>query len=209
MSGNLFAVVFSGQLVEGATAARVKANFARLFKVELAKVEPMFGGKPVAIKKGLDEATARKYQQVLRQAGAVCRVVGMAAPAQRTGVRPAKAAGNGGAAAVPASLATAARSTNPPPVPATGRPRPDVPVLKATLAEPGVLLKEPERVAPLRVDISRLSMGAVGETLVEAKPVPVLRVDISGLSMAEPGVVLKEPEPVKPLDIDTSRIRLA
>lgn len=196
MSGNTFAVVFSGQLAEGAAAEQVKANLARLFKVEVASVAPMFSGKPVAIKKGLDEATARKYQQAFLQAGALCQVIDTAA------------AGKPAAQAATPTVARAPAMPPAPPRPAV-QPTASVPVLNATLAEPGVLLKEPEKVAPLRVDISRLSLGAVGETLVQSQPTARLQVDISALSMAEPGAMLKEPEEVKALEIDTSRIGLA
>jgi hypothetical protein len=39
MSETRYDVVFSGKLVEGAAVDQVKANVARLFKVEVAKVE--------------------------------------------------------------------------------------------------------------------------------------------------------------------------
>ena len=85
MSGNTFAVVFSGKIAAGASADRVKANVAKLFKVEVAKVERLFTGARVAIKKGLDEATAKKYQMALAKAGAICDVVKVAAPAAKPG----------------------------------------------------------------------------------------------------------------------------
>lgn len=207
MSNTTFAVIFSGQLVEGARVEQVQANFSQLFKVELARVMPMFCGKPVTIKKGIDEATAKKYQQALLQAGAICQVVDLAAVAPP----------------VPAA------STTPAAVAAT-----PVGGLNATLAEPGVIIKEPEEVPPLQVDISHLSMGAVGEIIIEpavtaelevdvsalsmAEPgaqlvppseVEALQVDVSGLSMAEPGVFLKEPEKIEPAQIDTSKLSLA
>lgn len=196
MSATTFAVVFTGQVVEGADVEQVKASLARLFKVELARVASMFSGKPTAIKTGLDEATARKYQEVLRQAGALCQVIDMAAVRKP---------------AAPAATPTAPRIPAPPtpPTKPAVQPTAPAPVLNATLAEPGVLLKEPEEVSPLQVDISRLRLGAAGETLVEAKPAVELQVDTSALSMAEPGAMLKEPEEVKALEIDTSKIRLA
>lgn len=218
MSENTFAVVFTGQLVEGAAAEQVKANFARLFKVEMEKVAPMFTGKPVTIKRGVDAATARKYQQALLQAGAVCNVVDQAAPAP--------------------APATPAVSAAPPPAASPGAPAAPAATaaagLNATLAEPGVLLKEPEPVEEARIDVSHLSMGAVGETLVEPETVPEFEVDLSALTMAEagvdlttpgaveppqftfdalslaePGALLQEPEEVTAPAIDTSRISLA
>lgn len=183
MSENTFAVMFSGELVEGATTERVMANFAQLFKVDMAKVAPMFSGKPVTIKKGVDEATAKKYQQALLQAGAVCQVVDLAAAVPTTTPAPATAA------------------AEPTPTAATG--------LNATLAEPGVLIKEPEQVAALEVDTSHLSLGAVGETIVEPTPVAEFQADLSALSMAEPGVQLVPPSTVEPPQLDLSALTLA
>ncbi len=223
MSDNRFAVVFAGQLVEGARPEQVKANFAQLFKVDMARIEPMFGGKPVTIKKGVDEATAKKYQQALLQAGAVCQVVDLAAPQAAAPSTPAARPAEVPAAPAPAAAPAAAAE------PATG-----VTALNATLAEPGVTLIEPAQVQAAQIETDHLSMGAVGETLVEAEHVPDLQVDlsqlsmaeagvqlippssieapaidVSQLSMAEPGVILKEPEEVPPAKIDTSKISLA
>jgi len=72
MSGNTFEVVFDGKLVEGASVDQVKQNVATLFRVEVAKVERLFSGERVVIKKGIDEAAAKKYQLALLKAGAVC-----------------------------------------------------------------------------------------------------------------------------------------
>ncbi|GAB4294115.1 MAG: hypothetical protein Kow0096_10100 [Thiohalomonadaceae bacterium] len=214
MSNTTFAVIFSGQLVEGARVEQVQANFSQLFKVELSRITPMFCGKPVTIKKGIDEATAKKYQQALLQAGAICQVVDLAA-----------------ATPAAAQQAPAAPAADTAPVPVAAAPAGG---LNATLAEPGAIIKEPEEVPPLQVDISHLSMGEVGETIIEptaptelevdvsalslAEPgvllvppseVEALQVDVSALSMAEPGVILKEPEQVEPPQIDISKISLA
>lgn len=215
MGDKTFAVIFTGQLVEGNSHEQVMANFAQLFRVEMAKVAPMFTGSAVTIKKGLDEATARKYQQALHQAGAVCRLIDLAA---QSVAEPAATS------APPTAEAPATRSGS----------GPAVPVLNATLAEAGVLIVEPEQVETPQIDTSQLSMGAVGETLAEPDEVPPLQVDISALTMAEagvrlvppssvetpaidfgrlslaePGATLHEHEEIKPADIDTSDISLA
>ena len=206
MSDTTYTVIFSGQLVEGADAEAVKANFARLFKVELARVEPMFSGKPAIIKKGVDEATANKYQQALRQAGALCELVPSQPAAAQAPVPPAAPAATG-AQPTPASSETVSPSTLPAPATPTEA-APDVSTLNATIAEPGVVLIEPEQVETPQIETSHLSMDEVGVTLVEAEAVPDLQVDISTLTMAEPGVVLKEPEEVEVPNIDTSGMSL-
>ncbi len=74
MSDNEFAVVFKGQLVEGADPAQVRAKLAKLFNADAARVEAMFSGKTVIVKKGIDEDTAKQYKAVLAKAGAVALV---------------------------------------------------------------------------------------------------------------------------------------
>ena len=75
MAEQQFAIVFRGALVDGADAAQVRANFARLFNIDAARVEQMFGGQPVIIKKGLDLLGADKYKAALEKAGAVVEMV--------------------------------------------------------------------------------------------------------------------------------------
>ena len=72
MSDARFHVVFAGQLVKGADPDTVKANLGRLFKMDAARVEKLFAGQPVVLKKDADQATAMKFRAVLKQAGAEC-----------------------------------------------------------------------------------------------------------------------------------------
>ncbi|EKF72957.1 hypothetical protein A11A3_16075 [Alcanivorax hongdengensis A-11-3] len=74
MSETRYQLVFSGQLVNGADPDTVKANLARLFKMDAARVETLFGGKPVVLKKDADQATAMKFRAVMKQAGAQCEM---------------------------------------------------------------------------------------------------------------------------------------
>ncbi|MEM7468759.1 MAG: hypothetical protein AAF387_17970, partial [Pseudomonadota bacterium] len=75
MADKQFHVVFKGELLKGASAEQVKNNLAKLFKTEPAKLDHLFAGKPVIIKKDLDRAGADKYEAVLRRAGAVIHLV--------------------------------------------------------------------------------------------------------------------------------------
>ena len=47
-----FQVVFDGQLIEGADPDQVKANIAKLFKIEVSKVGPLFSGRRTVVKRG-------------------------------------------------------------------------------------------------------------------------------------------------------------
>lgn len=70
MPENLFDIVFRGDLMPGHQLSDVKMRLAQLFKIDIARVEPLFSGAAVALKRNVDEATAHKYQTVLRKAGA-------------------------------------------------------------------------------------------------------------------------------------------
>jgi len=235
MSQNTFEVVFSGKLVEGAAPEKVKANVAALFKVEVAKVERLFSGATVSIKKGVDEATAKKYQMALHKAGAITQVVNRdaaaasspkpataksaatAKPAAPQGQKPAASATEVGlqksvvkpAPAGVGELASAA-------VDAPGTvlvehqdlPEPQIDTSALSMDQPGVELTEHQEVPEPEVDISGLSMGEEGEVLGQESPFEPLQVDVSGMSMDEPGVTLVEHEEAEKPEIDTSNLSL-
>lgn len=70
-----YGVVFAGQLREGVRPEEARANLARLLRIEdPARLDRLFSGKPVVIKKGLDADQARRYEAALRQAGVVCEL---------------------------------------------------------------------------------------------------------------------------------------
>lgn len=67
-------IVFRGELVSGADPARVRANLAKLFRMEADRVEKLFAGRPVVVKKNADQATAMKTRALLKKAGAECEM---------------------------------------------------------------------------------------------------------------------------------------
>lgn len=69
MSASLFKVVITGELLPGFTLETVKGNLARLFKSDPAKIDHLFTGNPVVIKRELKDADADKYLAALRGAG--------------------------------------------------------------------------------------------------------------------------------------------
>lgn len=66
-----FSVVLTGKLADGYDLVQVKENIARVFKLAPEKVEKLFGGKPVALKRGVDKAQAMKLRNALARAGAL------------------------------------------------------------------------------------------------------------------------------------------
>ena len=74
MRDQQFDVFFRGDIVAGQSVAEVKERLAKLFKLEVAQVALLFSGRPTAIRRNLDEASARKYEQALLKIGAVAEL---------------------------------------------------------------------------------------------------------------------------------------
>jgi hypothetical protein len=189
MSEKTFEVAFSGQLVRGAEPARVKTNLARLFKTNIARVEALFSGNRIVVKRGLDEKTARSYQAALRKAGAIVEVVDSAAqsvfPSKQRAQAPAPMEGQKRA---PGGSTTAA---------------------SISVAEPGALLAEPKEVRAPDIDTSQLSLAEVGAILTEPREVPEPEYDLSAFQLAPPGTRLSEPKEEPEVQFDTSQFSLA
>ena len=64
-----FDIIFLGQLQPGHTLAEVKRRLIELFKADAAKIDALFSGVAVPLKRNLDQAGAKKYQAVLARAG--------------------------------------------------------------------------------------------------------------------------------------------
>jgi len=64
-----YKIVFDGQLMPEMALETVKNNLARLFKSDQSKIDALFSGSPVALKRDLAEAEADKYLAALQQAG--------------------------------------------------------------------------------------------------------------------------------------------
>lgn len=148
MSASQYDIIFRGDIVFGHQLAEVKTRLQQLFKADAAKIDALFTGRPVPLKRNLDEATAHKYRDALIKAGAMVEVC----PSD-------------------ASPANAA----PKPAPVVRRPAAPVAV-EWTLAPLGAdLLPAKERQAPptpVQVDVSGLSLRPAEGNLVDASEVP-------------------------------------
>ena len=184
MSEKIYEVVFYGEIVEGAKLEQVKAKVAAMFKADASKLEQLFSGKRVVIKKNIDLATANKYQSALQNAGAQCEVKSLpdAAPTQ---------AADDSVPAVPATAqATAstatATATQESAAPASARPRVDGNVPAAPNTDP--LGIEANEIADLSASILPLGSDMQDGTSSVSAP----EVDLSGLDLAPPGSDLGE-----------------
>lgn len=223
MADELFNVIFRGDVVPGFQLADVKVRFAQLFKMDPAKVEGFFTGKPVILKANCDRATGDKFKAALEQAGAIVQVKN--ATPQVTAPAPMAPA----PAAVPKS-ATAAPVVDPWSLsPAGGELlRPDevlhaepvtVDISSISLVKRNPFAMDAEEpleaersVSPPSLDLSGLQIAAVGETLVEFEEFVPRAIDLSEFSLDEPGAdVLREDErqTFVPADVDTSGMDIA
>lgn len=70
MSEPRYSIMFAGEVLPDFTLDTVKANLASLFKSDLDKIEALFSGQPVPLKRNLESAEADKYLAALQRAGA-------------------------------------------------------------------------------------------------------------------------------------------
>lgn len=190
-----FNVIFKGDLVKGASVEQVKNNLAKLFKADPAKLDHLFAGKAVIIKKGLDLAGADKYESVLRRAGAIVELMEVGAAATQSAPPETQQAAPQKEALAPAQAAAPAK---PPQAPAN-----------LTVAEVGSTLVEHVPPPPADFDTTHLNLAEVGVDLVEAEKIASPEYDLSGLSLDPVGVDLVEKKPTKPVEFDTSSFSLS
>lgn len=228
MTQNTFQIVFSGVTVPGADREQVKRNLAQLFKVPAERIEPMFSGRRVVVKKGLPQEMAAKYQAALRKAGAVCEVVdAAAAPAARPAATPPQRAPEPAATQAPATAPaspSAAVSTEGPAVFGASEPRAAQPATAP--AQGGATAGEPD-LAPAGAPIPSLAISRATvkeapqgfgelegvmidqpERMVAADDTPPPDIDTSSLTVAEAGGNLVEPEEVPELQVDISELSM-
>ena len=174
MSDQQFDVFFRGDIVAGQAVAEVKERLAGLFKLDAAQVEQLFSGRPAAIRRNLDEASAKKYEQVLLKIGAVAEL------------RPVKKV-----VEAPAAQAAAEPSAVAPPdaCPPTEQAYTDDALSLAPAGSDVLRPDERSRVAATEVDISALALEPGGGELLredEKHSVEATQVDTSHLEVLPP-----------------------
>lgn len=165
MSEQRYEVVFRGDVVPGQSIVEVKQRLAELFGADSARIDGMFSGRPVVIKRNLDQETAQRYQASIRKAGAVVDIRAAAdtqsEPSAKTASSPAKSA----------------------------PPLPDDTVEVAPVGA-DVLTPEYRRdFTPAEIDTSRMTVAEPGADVLredEKQVVPDREVDTSHLSVAKP-----------------------
>lgn len=95
MSEQTFDIIFRGDIQLGQNLPEVKQRLQQLFNADSARIEQLFSGRPVALKRQLDVATAERYRAALLKAGALVSI----APSSQAAPTPAPAPAPGKAAA--------------------------------------------------------------------------------------------------------------
>ncbi|TNF35351.1 MAG: hypothetical protein EP315_06035 [Gammaproteobacteria bacterium] len=188
MTQDLYEVAYSGQIAEDVDLDQVKANIAKMFKADEAKVKQLFSGARVVIKRNIDLQTAEKYRVAMNNAGAICEIVNLSAAGDVAVNKPAPVSQATPAVSVPSRSVPVDHAV--PPAPET------VPLkisgdqiadLQASLAPVGSDMQDiQEKILPPPPDTSGLSMAPVGTDLAkheEKKSVPIP--DTSGLSLLD------------------------
>lgn len=75
-----FSFVFTGRVEPGLDPEEVKSKLAEGFGMPVEKIERIFTGRPVVIKRGLDRAAAERLRQTFAAAGAIGEIRGAADP---------------------------------------------------------------------------------------------------------------------------------
>lgn len=74
MEAPRYRVVFRGELMPGADPADVRTRLAAMFKVDVSRVEPLFSGRKMVVKKDLSIEDAKRYRDGFRSSGAVAHI---------------------------------------------------------------------------------------------------------------------------------------
>ncbi len=190
-------VYFAGQVMAGHDAAGVRDKLAKVFNANAATLDKLFSGKPQLIKRGCDEATARKFKDAMERAGAVpvIKVDESSAPNVAPAVTPSPATAKAMTAAEKiAALAAAPDETRfrqSSSTPADADPEDTAAASGGiALAPPGTeVLRAEERARPIvrAVDTSRLAVDNTATRLSDLPAPPPAAPDTRHLSMGAVG----------------------
>jgi len=181
MSEAAYEVVFHGTLATGETRESVQPRLARLFNVPEERLDALFSGRAVVVRKQVDEATANRFAEAFRQAGAECEI------------RPVDGDRSGAEAGYGRSQRASAANTA-----AGGQPSAPADDPNATVVE-----------RPVPADTGELALAPLERYTPPPDDTPAPDIDTSGFELAEPGGRLVEPDDDRePPAIDTAHLEL-
>ncbi len=203
MSSIIYAIVFQGEILDGFQPISVKAHMAKLLKADASKMQALFSGKPIVIKRTTDKTEAAKYTNALKKIGANIKVKGIKGkpPARPAAAKPAAPQ----ATRTPAQAAsegekTATDTAN---IKSDAQSAPDISAISLAPNEGNLVEPSPEPPAP-DIDLSALSLAENdGTPLIEAKPFEEAQIDLSEYSVADnDGTPLIKPKDTPALVIE-------
>ena len=198
MSGETYAIVFNGGIVEGFAADTVKAQLAKLLKTDAKKTSALFSGKQIVLKKTTDRAEAAKYGKALKKVGADVKIRIIKAGATAAPPKPAAAL----AAETPSEpeapvIDTSGISLAPnegdlfDPVPRAVIPEIDLSSFSVAENDDRPLV-EPSAEVIVELDLSEFSVkDNDGTALVEHEDEVIPAIEVPDFGLDEPGAVLE------------------
>ena len=225
-----YRLVFRGEVLDGQHKAVVKQRLGATLKVDGERLDAMFTGKAVTIRKDADTDTAVRFQIAFKKAGARLRVLPVAVESDAEAVSGSSPAQVSASSTAQVSAPSPAQASAPPPPapaaantafqlaprgalmaePAPAAPRPAVDLTHLTLAAPGVVLGVPRSVASAAPDVSHLTIAAAGADLGVAPP-PLLQIEAPTWDVADAGADLGPLAPLiePPFELDAIEFELA
>lgn len=203
MSAPEFDIIFRGDIVFGHQLADVKVRLQQLFKADAAKIDALFTGRPIPLKRNLDEATANKYRDALVKAGAMVEVCSSDKSPANTPSRPVPERAQPVVAVVPEYASWTLAPVGSDLLPASERPAKPAPVRVDTgglslRPADGNLVDTTEvgREMGAAVVVPDLGLAAVGEDLLgedEKLELPLVKIELEDWEIAEAGSDLLSP----------------
>ncbi|MCU7932208.1 MAG: hypothetical protein KZQ90_15505 [Candidatus Thiodiazotropha sp. (ex Codakia rugifera)] len=214
MSNDSYDVYFSGAILKDNDPKEVKRKIGAMFKLDGEKLDRLFSGKPIPIKKGLDMDRAIKFRIAFRDAGGLVDIVPAGQPAPTPKPPPQTRT-------VETSPMVSQRG-NPPNTEMTladGPMEPESDADVTSISVPDYALSSPQgfdltdctpKVEAVDIpDISSLDLDKSDSDL-DASPNPEpLEIDTSALALDDPGTDLLEQSPPEPPNIDTAALSLS
>ncbi len=207
MSSVIYAIVFKGEIIDGFQPISVKAHMAKLLKADIDKMQTLFSGKQIVIKRTADKAEALKYANALKKIGADIKVRAIkteAPAADAEATAPTTGADTSGLSLAPNEGFIVEPKPPPPPL--------ELDLSGLSLAEnDGTLLAEPKQEDHIELDLSEYSIKENdGSPLVTASTEAPPIIDAPDFGLDEVGATLETiPDEREKLNPNTMGMTLA
>lgn len=213
MADSQYDIYFRGEVLPGQDVQQVKQAVAAIFKANDAKLAQLFSGKLHTIKKSVDKATASKYQQAFKKAGAKA-VITLAKPSNEklSNEKPNnEKLGNEKPGSDWNILPAGSDLLKPEERQQTVPVEVDISAIKmqSPFADPEAAHED--KPLPVAPNTDHISVAAVGEDMNPDRPAPAVEpdIDLSEFSIAEVGAELVEKKPKDILPVpSTDHIKL-